>query len=112
VIDRRTRRPASRCDGKVGSNGNDVLAGTDEPDLIEGKGGAEQARRRRRQTTRLEGDGSSNQGNDTLIGGAGDDRLAGPGRANDRLFRRRARRQRRPRGNDELVGGIGSRPCS
>jgi Ca2+-binding RTX toxin-like protein/Tol biopolymer transport system component len=90
--------------GKVGSNANDVLAGTDEADLIEGKGGADKLDGGAG-NDELEGDGSSNQGGDTLLGGAGDDRLAGRA-GNDRLFGDTPDGSG-PQGNDELVGGSG-----
>ncbi|MEA2423915.1 MAG: hypothetical protein QOH13_325, partial [Thermoleophilaceae bacterium] len=90
--------------GKVGSNGNDVLAGTEDADLIEGKGGADKLDGLGGDDE-LEGDGSTNQGGDTLIGGAGEDRLAGRA-GNDQLFGDTPDGSG-PQGNDEIVGGSG-----
>jgi Ca2+-binding RTX toxin-like protein/Tol biopolymer transport system component len=89
---------------KVGSNGNDVLAGTDGPDLIEGKGGSDKLEGGAG-NDELEGDGASLQGSDTLIGGEGDDRLAGRA-GDDRLFGDSVDGSGSA-GNDELVGGSG-----
>ena len=90
--------------GVVGSNGDDVLTGTDDGDLIEGKGGSDKIEGRAG-NDELEGDGTSNQGGDTLIGGAGNDRIAGRS-GNDRLFGD-GTDPSGPSGNDEVVGGSG-----
>ncbi|WP_088892125.1 type I secretion C-terminal target domain-containing protein [Leptolyngbya ohadii] len=77
----------------IGTPGNDVLRGTNRPDLIEGRAGND----------RLLAEGASDSlfgdgGNDRLFGGRRDDRLFG-GNGNDRLFG--------DQGNDELSGGSG-----
>src|SRR4051812_20268480 len=61
---------------KVGTAGNDVMAGTDRPDLLEGKGGSDKLEGGAGDDE-LEGDGASLQGGDTLIGGDRSDRAAG-----------------------------------
>jgi Tol biopolymer transport system component/Ca2+-binding RTX toxin-like protein len=89
---------------KVGTGGNDVMAGTDDADLLEGKGGSDKLEGGPGDDE-LEGDGSSRQGDDTLIGGVGNDRLAGR-TGDDRLFGDTPDGSG-PSGNDELVGGSG-----
>jgi Ca2+-binding RTX toxin-like protein len=77
----------------VGTEGRDVLRGTDAADVICGLGGRDVVRGR--------------DGDDVIVGGAGKDRLRG-GRGNDRLYGN-ARRDvlRGQSGDDRIVGGRG-----
>ena len=92
------RSPEQMCDGKpatrIGTGGNDVLAGTPAADVIVGLGGHDTIHGLAGNDTVCAGDG-----NDTVRGGAGNDRISG-GNGNDRLYGEA--------GNDFLDGGAGN----
>ena len=87
-----------------GLEGDDVLAGDLGNDLIEGGDGADIIRG----DFNVRSPGGSDGGNDTLIGGGGDDRIGGKG-GDDELFGGEGDDQLSgDDGNDLLLGGLGN----